>query len=67
MRGGLRRPRRRSDKGAHCRQRSSEVGSCGACLAARGITDESLVAGARRSSLEELTELTLWAERVVAF
>jgi len=50
-----------------CARRGAEVGCCGTCLDARGITDESIVAGARRSSLEELTEWTLWAERVVTF
>ncbi len=43
------------------------VGCCGTCLKARGITDEQLVDGAVHSSLEELTDWTLWAERVVTF
>jgi uncharacterized protein involved in oxidation of intracellular sulfur len=34
---------------------------------ARGITDEDLVPGTRRSSMEELADWTLWADRVVAF
>ena len=37
----------------------AEVGCCGTCLDARGVTDELLVKGARRSSLEELTDWTL--------
>jgi uncharacterized protein involved in oxidation of intracellular sulfur len=45
----------------------AEVGCCGTCLDARGITGELLVKGARRSTLEELTDWTLWAERVVTF
>jgi uncharacterized protein involved in oxidation of intracellular sulfur len=45
----------------------AEVGCCGTCLDARGITEELLVKGARRSTLEELTDWTLWAERVVTF
>lgn len=45
----------------------AEVGCCGTCLDARGITGESLVKGAHRSSLEELTDWTLWADQVVTF
>jgi uncharacterized protein involved in oxidation of intracellular sulfur len=45
----------------------AEVGCCGTCLDARGITDQLLVKGARRSSLDELADWTLWAERVVTF
>jgi uncharacterized protein involved in oxidation of intracellular sulfur len=43
------------------------VGCCGTCLDARGITDERLVAGAHRSSLEELANWTLWADQVLTF
>jgi uncharacterized protein involved in oxidation of intracellular sulfur len=45
----------------------AQVGCCGTCLDARGITDELLVKGARRSSLEELTDWTLWAGQVITF
>jgi uncharacterized protein involved in oxidation of intracellular sulfur len=45
----------------------AEVGCCGSCLDARGIRDELLVEGARRSSLEELTDWTTWADRVLTF
>ncbi len=48
-------------------RRGGEVGCCGTCLDARGIGDERLAEGARRSSLEELTEWTLWADEVVTF
>jgi uncharacterized protein involved in oxidation of intracellular sulfur len=34
---------------------------------ARGITEEMLTEGTRRSSLEELTDWTLWADKVVTF
>jgi uncharacterized protein involved in oxidation of intracellular sulfur len=34
---------------------------------ARGLTDELLVDGARRSSLEEATDWTIWADKVVSF
>jgi uncharacterized protein involved in oxidation of intracellular sulfur len=34
---------------------------------ARGLTDAELVEGTRRSSLDELTDWTLWADRVIVF
>ena len=40
---------------------------CGTCMDARGITEEMLTEGARRSSLEELTNWTLWADKVASF
>lgn len=48
-------------------RRGAQVGCCGSCLDARGITEEMLTPGASRSSLDELTDWTLWAERVVTF
>jgi uncharacterized protein involved in oxidation of intracellular sulfur len=44
-----------------------EVGCCGSCMDARGITEEMLLPGARRSTLDEVTGWTLWAERVLSF
>jgi uncharacterized protein involved in oxidation of intracellular sulfur len=43
------------------------VGACGTCMDARGMIDADLVAGAHRSSMTELAEWTLWAEKVVTF
>ena len=48
-------------------RRGGEVGVCGSCMDARGITNEDLVPGTRRSSMEELADWTLWADRVVTF
>jgi uncharacterized protein involved in oxidation of intracellular sulfur len=45
----------------------AQVGCCGTCLDARGVQDELLVEGTRRSTLEELTDWTLWAERTLPF
>ena len=45
----------------------AEVGCCGTCMDARAVDDDELVEGVRRSSLEELTDWTLWADRVVTF
>lgn len=47
--------------------RRGEVGCCGTCLDARGLDEAQLVDGARRSTLEELTDWTVWAERVLVF
>ena len=44
-----------------------EIGVCGTCMDARGITDEELSEGARRSTLEELTDWVLWADRTLVF
>lgn len=48
-------------------RRGAEVGACGTCLEARGLTDDSLVPGVRRSFLEELTEWTQWADQVIVY
>ena len=34
---------------------------------ARAIRDELLVEGARRSGLEELSDWTIWADKVISF
>jgi uncharacterized protein involved in oxidation of intracellular sulfur len=48
-------------------RRGGEVACCGTCLDARGISEEMLTEGARRSSLEELTDWVIWADKVVTF
>jgi uncharacterized protein involved in oxidation of intracellular sulfur len=40
---------------------------CGTCMDARGLSDADVVEGSRRSSLDELTELTAEAEKVLVF
>jgi uncharacterized protein involved in oxidation of intracellular sulfur len=45
----------------------AEVGCCGTCMDARGIGDDHLTKGARRSTLDELTDWTLWADKAVSF
>jgi uncharacterized protein involved in oxidation of intracellular sulfur len=47
--------------------RRAEVACCGTCMDARGLRPEQLVAGARRSTLEELTAWTLWADKTLTF
>ncbi|MHB8619357.1 MAG: DsrE/DsrF/TusD sulfur relay family protein [Chloroflexota bacterium] len=44
-----------------------QVGLCGSCMDARAMAEDRLVEGARRSSLEEATDWTLWADKVVSF
>ena len=44
-----------------------EVGVCGTCMDARGLTEAELTQGAKRSTLEALTDWTLWADRVLVF
>ena len=48
-------------------QQGGEVGVCGSCMDARGLADADLIDGARRSSMEELADWTVWADRVVVF
>jgi uncharacterized protein involved in oxidation of intracellular sulfur len=48
-------------------RRGAEVGLCGSCMDARAIRDEQLIEGTRRSNLEELTDWTLWADKVITF
>ena len=48
-------------------QRGGKVGYCGSCSDARGLTDDTRAAGAHRSSMEELADWTLWADKVVTF
>ena len=47
--------------------RKGEVLLCGTCMDARGITETEIVAGSRRSTLDELTEKTASAEKVLVF
>jgi uncharacterized protein involved in oxidation of intracellular sulfur len=48
-------------------RRGGEVGVCGTCMDARGITDAELTDTAHRSTLEELTSWVQWADRTLAF
>ena len=45
----------------------ADVACCGTCLDARGIGETMLTKGARRSTLEELAEWTVWADKVMTF
>ena len=45
----------------------AEVGVCGTCMDARGIADNELVEGTKRSTLEELASWTQWADKTLVF
>jgi uncharacterized protein involved in oxidation of intracellular sulfur len=47
--------------------RRGQVGCCGTCMDARGLGAGQLVEGVRRSTLDELTDWTLWADKVLVF
>lgn len=44
-----------------------QIGVCGSCMDARGMTDGEMAEGCHRSSLEELTNWTLDADKVLVF
>ncbi len=48
-------------------RRNVAIGACGTCLDARGITDTMLVEACHRSTLEELGDWTIWADKVISF
>jgi len=43
------------------------ISACGSCIDARGIKEEEFEEGIHRGSMEELTEWTLWADKVIVF
>jgi len=47
--------------------KGGKTGVCGTCMDARGIKPESLVDGAKRSSMDELTAWTQEADKVIVF
>jgi uncharacterized protein involved in oxidation of intracellular sulfur len=48
-------------------RRGAEIGVCGTCMDARGITDDELAEGCHRSTLDELTAWTQQASRTLVF
>jgi len=48
-------------------RRGGEVGCCGTCMDARALAEDALVPGAARSTLDALTDWTIWADKVVSF
>ena len=43
------------------------IGVCGTCMDARGLGDDNLIPGAHRSTLDELTQWTVWADKTLVF
>lgn len=48
-------------------KQGTDVGACGTCLDARAMAEDDLVASVHRSSMDELSEWTLWADKVIVF
>ena len=44
-----------------------DIGVCGTCIDARGITETELVEGTHRSTLEQVTDWTQWADKTAVF
>jgi uncharacterized protein involved in oxidation of intracellular sulfur len=52
---------------AGCMRKGATVRACGTCMDARGLTATELLPGATRSTMDELTELTVNADKVLVF
>jgi uncharacterized protein involved in oxidation of intracellular sulfur len=48
-------------------RQGGEIGVCGTCMDARGMAEDRLVKSAHRGTLDELTEWTSWADKVLVF
>lgn len=47
--------------------RKGDVALCGTCMDARGLTDQDMVDGAKRSTMGELAQWTAEADKVLVF
>lgn len=47
--------------------RKGELALCGTCMDARGLSEDDVLEGARRSTLTELAEWTAQADKVLVF
>jgi len=47
--------------------RQGKVLLCGTCMDARGLTDEDVITGAKRSTMQELADVTIAADKVLVF
>ncbi|QSO52892.1 DsrE family protein [Alicyclobacillus curvatus] len=48
-------------------RRGVELGACGTCLDARGLNQSEIAESVHRSTMEELTDWTLWADKVIVY
>ena len=47
--------------------RGGEIGVCGTCMDSRAIATDELSEGVHRSTLDELTDWTVWAQQTLVF
>ena len=47
--------------------KGSQIGICGTCMDARGIRQEMIAEGTKRSTMDELTQRTMHADKVLVF
>ena len=47
--------------------RKGRVRVCGTCMKARGLSDDDLLEGAQRSTMDELAEMTAESDQVLVF
>lgn len=47
--------------------REIPIGACGTCMEARGLADADLIEGVRRSTMQELADWTVEADKVIVF
>lgn len=48
-------------------RREGAVAVCGTCMDARGIAAEEMAEGTHRGTMDELTDWTMWADKVLVF
>ena len=48
-------------------RRGGVISVCGTCMDARGISEEALVQGASRGTMDQLTQWSVWADKVLVF
>ncbi|MFO8076067.1 MAG: DsrE family protein [Egibacteraceae bacterium] len=48
-------------------RKGGQIGACGTCMDARAIAEDQLTDGVHRSTMDELADWTLEADRVVSF
>jgi uncharacterized protein involved in oxidation of intracellular sulfur len=47
--------------------RKGDVALCGTCMDARGLREDEVIEGARRSTLAQLADWTIEADKVLVF
>ena len=48
-------------------RKNATIGACGTCMEVRGLTDDDLLSGVHRSTMEELATWTREADKVIVF